>query len=443
MDLFIKSTAIPLHGYAISKQGGRPENQDDMGYAETPLGCLLIVCDGMGGGPGGRTASFIVKNEIVRTLQACASTQDRDLAFRQAAAHAHQALEAKMKEVPELQGMGSTFAAILINKESAVIAHAGDSRVYQLRGKRCVYRSIDHSLVAELVQHKALTEEQARISPQSNVITRGLGSTQNHVPEVDVRPYKRGDRFVICTDGVWGSMPQRDLLSLLTQRAEVDEVSRRLSEKVDDLGFAAGGTHDNHTLIMAEVEQSSRLKPRWHKWVLVGGTSVVALLLLLSAGLLVWHSCTSAPSPDQDDVEVADSTESEVPDDLDEELDDEDADDAALGDTEAPDSSNAHSPNSVLSVIATAEEQSIINRALAIQDSIMQAKKDSIEQADKQKAIKQAAAAKKNVKQPIKTKKKKPQVKVSKKGVMQSKKSSKTDAQQPTATGTKTGGSKH
>jgi hypothetical protein len=238
-------------------------------------------------------------------------------------------------------------------------------------------------------------------------------------------------------------MPQRDLLSLLTQRAEVDEVSRRLSEKVDDLGFAAGGTHDNHTLIMAEVEQSSRLKPRWHKWVLVGGTSVVALLLLLSAGLLVWHSCTSAPSPDQDDVEVADSTESEVPDDLDEELDDEDADDAALGDTEAPESSNAHSPNSVLSVIATAEEQSIINRALAIQDSIMQAKKDSIEQADKQKAIKQAAAAKKNVKQPIKTKKKKPQVKVSKKGVMQSKKSSKTDAQQPTATGTKTGGSKH
>ena len=65
----ISSDLFPLMGFIESRQGGRAENQDDAGYAETPQGFLLVVCDGMGGGPGGKTASLIAKTEIIRTLQ--------------------------------------------------------------------------------------------------------------------------------------------------------------------------------------------------------------------------------------------------------------------------------------------------------------------------------------------------------------------------------------
>ena len=81
---------------------------------------------------------------------------------------ANDALEKKMCEVPSLQGMGSTFVAVLINKDSAFIAHAGDSRCYLLRGNKCVYRSQDHSLVGELVRKKALKQKTPLSKLESN-----------------------------------------------------------------------------------------------------------------------------------------------------------------------------------------------------------------------------------------------------------------------------------
>ena len=169
-------------------QGGRPENQDDFGFLETPLGFALVVCDGMGGGPGGKTASYIAKYEFLTTLSKCGEQMPPATALKMAVSRANDALEEKMMQVPELRGMGSTLVGILINRQSALIAHLGDSRCYQLRGKKVKFRTQDHSLVGELVRSKAITEEQARVSPQSNVITRGLGNTSNHVADIDEVP---------------------------------------------------------------------------------------------------------------------------------------------------------------------------------------------------------------------------------------------------------------
>lgn len=253
----IRSDIIAVQGYGISMVGGRAENQDDWGYTDTPLGFLLVVCDGMGGGPGGATASAIVKREFAIALRECNSSTQPDKAIRMATVRAQEALERRMVNEPSLQGMGSTFVALLVSKQSAFIAHAGDSRCYQFRGKRCIYRSKDHSLVAELVRKKALTEEEARLSPQSNVISRGLGNVSNHVPEIDEVCFKRGDRFVICTDGIWGAMPHHELLSRLTAQGQLSAISGNLSMEVDSIGFANGGHHDNHTLTMIEVLEDS------------------------------------------------------------------------------------------------------------------------------------------------------------------------------------------
>lgn len=297
MDI-VKSDIVSLHGAVISMIGGRPENQDDFAYLDTPLGFLAIVCDGMGGGPGGKTASYIAKYEISKALCESNLQMPRDHALRMAVTHAHETIMQKMTVTPNLNGMGSTVVAVLINKQSAVIAHAGDSRCYLFRGKKCLYRSQDHSLVAELVKKKVMTDEEARISPQSNVITRGLGCVKNHVPEIDEIPYKKGDRFVLCTDGVWGSMPHNELLRILALPIDQQRLLSDLSAQIDNIGFSKGGGHDNYTIAMFEMEKASEMSGNmsWKKTVLLASALGLVLVLACICLSALFRSCESKNS---------------------------------------------------------------------------------------------------------------------------------------------------
>ena len=283
------SQLISLQGVGISRQGGRPENQDDWGYVDTSLGFLLVVCDGMGGGPGGKTASFIAKNEFMAALQGCSAQASRVDAMKMAVSRANDALYQKMDDEPMLKGMGSTLVAVLISPQSAVVAHLGDSRCYRISHERIAFRTDDHSLVGELVRNKALTEEQARTSPQSNVIMRGLGNTSNHVPEIAEIPYRKGDRFVLCTDGVWGIMPHEQLVQRLTSQQELTALVGNLAAEVDQIGFSAGGHHDNHTLAAVEINTDSILKDTMNKIVKIT-VAVLAALLVVSIAIIV--ACT-------------------------------------------------------------------------------------------------------------------------------------------------------
>lgn len=283
----INSNIVKLHGAAESLQGGRPDNQDDLGFADTPLGFLFIVCDGMGGGPGGKTASYIAKYVIANTLSECDPQMPRDKAFKMAVSKANDALEEKMEQMPNLRGMGSTFVAVLINNESAMVAYAGDSRCYRMHGRYVLFRTKDHSLVGELVRKKALTEEQARTSPQSNVISRGLGSVSNHVPEICEIPYRKGDRFILCTDGVWGTMPQKQLVKWFSMNADSQQVVGRLSIEIDKIGKTKGGHYDNHTLAIIEMDCTSTKKDKWMLWS-IGSIAALAFVVLLVIALVLF-----------------------------------------------------------------------------------------------------------------------------------------------------------
>ena len=249
-----------LHGFAYSNIGGRPENQDSFAVQETPLGVLVVVCDGMGGGPGGKTASRIARTEIVNTVMAYANGASRQEALKVAIGRAHEAIVKEMARIPQLQGMGSTAIAIIINNQSAVIACLGDSRCYRIKKGKVAFKTIDHSLVAELVKRKVITEEQARTSPQSNVITRALGTTSNQVPDIFEVAYKKGDRFVLCTDGFWGSMPEPQLVSMLASQSDMASLVNNVASTVDCLGMECGGGHDNHTMAIIEMDDNSILK---------------------------------------------------------------------------------------------------------------------------------------------------------------------------------------
>lgn len=254
------ATKYPFVGCVDTRQGGRKENQDNAGFVDTPLGLLLVVCDGMGGGPGGRTASLMAVDTLLTVLSDVSEHTPREDALKFAINKANDIIYAKAKEKSELRGMGTTIAAILINETSAVIAHAGDTRVYQLRKGVIVYRSSDHSVVANLVRQKKITEEEARNHPQSNIVTRAIGIRPSMEIEFDEVSFLRGDRFVVCTDGIWGMMPQRDLVKSLSRVMGISELTTLMTEEIDKMGQDKGGGHDNLTLAVIDMSFDSSLQ---------------------------------------------------------------------------------------------------------------------------------------------------------------------------------------
>ncbi len=250
----------PFIGYAETRIGGRAENQDSLSYADTPLGFLVTVCDGMGGGPGGKTASSIAVAEIVKGVLENADRKDHTPAdiVKAAVEQANAAILTTGKKHPELRGMGSTATVLLLHEQAAVVAHVGDSRVYQLRDHEKVFRTFDHSVVFEMVRHHILTEEEARLSPQSNIITRALGIDADPEVKINVVPYEAGDRFMLCSDGVHGAMPEKQLIKLATRKhSDLGAVVDRIASVCDELGREGGNRHDNLTLAIIQAKKDS------------------------------------------------------------------------------------------------------------------------------------------------------------------------------------------
>jgi serine/threonine protein phosphatase PrpC len=239
--------------------GGRKENQDTEGSCVTKLGFLSIVCDGMGGAAGGKTASTMAVNIIMQEVLN-SKTNVPAQALMMAIKKANQEIYNRGKQQPEFRGMGTTVTALIINNEKATIAHAGDSRVYQLRDGKKVFRTNDHSKVFELVKRGILTEEQARLSEESNIIQRALGIDSDIEVEInDNIPFLKGDLFMLCTDGVCGSLPEEDLLQLLKKEKDINKLSENVIQQIDLLGNQQGGGHDNLTLAFVKPLSDSKL----------------------------------------------------------------------------------------------------------------------------------------------------------------------------------------
>lgn len=250
-----------IEAYAESLTGGRLENQDSYGWKDTHRGYLVTVCDGMGGGPGGKTASSIAVKAIIAGIEEGEDDEDIVSTIKNAVCRANRAIYEAGVSQPSLKGMGSTATLLLVSEKSAYIAHVGDSRVYQLRGKKKVFRTFDHSVVFEMVQKGFLTEEQARLSTQSNVITRALGISPEVVVDISEVPYKKGDRFLLCTDGIHGTMPEKELLGLITNKSKpLKDITHDVATLVDELGKHSGNEHDNLTLAVVEMKSNPATK---------------------------------------------------------------------------------------------------------------------------------------------------------------------------------------
>lgn len=244
-------------GCVESRIGGRPENQDSYGFKDMSWGTILTVCDGMGGGPAGKLASSIAIDTLLDFLEEVDIAKGLEQIAYEAIIKANNAVYRKACTDSQLHGMGSTCTLLLLGEDYAVAAHVGDSRIYQLRGEKIKFRTFDHSMVFELVKKKVITEEQARQSAQSNIITRALGVRAEVEPEINILKYRKGDVFVLSSDGIHGTMPEKELIEWITsQEYETEQKVAMLTEHIDNLGKRKGGGHDNMTVMMVGVTES-------------------------------------------------------------------------------------------------------------------------------------------------------------------------------------------
>lgn len=273
-----------LSGCVESRQGGRSENQDFAGVAETPLGTLIVVCDGMGGMKGGSTASRLAVTAILEYFQHADVQENTSMLLVKAIQKANSVVWETGSENPELQGMGTTVTALLLNEMCATVAHVGDSRIYQLRKGKKVYRSFDHSMVFEMVKKKVITEEQARLSAQSNIIMKALGIK----PDVEVNTqrlsFRKGDRFILCSDGFWGVMPEDEFISMVSMPNSLTQVLESSCNTIEAVARKKGNDYDNLTAAIVETDYDSKLQPERQRTVKI----IIALAaVLLAVGIAV------------------------------------------------------------------------------------------------------------------------------------------------------------
>lgn len=294
-------------GFAESRIGGRSENQDSYGCSDTPYGFVVTVCDGMGGGPGGKTASSIAVSEIISGIKEGNSDDTATNIVIKSIRRANLAIIEAGNTTPALKGMGSTCTVLLISEESAIVAHVGDSRVYQLRGKNKVFRTFDHSMVFDLVKQRVITEEQARLSAQSNVITRALGIKADIEVDVTELPYDNGDRFLLTTDGIHGSVSEIELIEMASDKKHaLGIVTDEISTTIDGKGRNEGGGHDNLTIAIIETKTNSKLRSKMNKKVklLLGTVSLICLLSLVCNGVSLRRN-NSSVWEDMNSVQMA------------------------------------------------------------------------------------------------------------------------------------------
>ncbi|SHE50996.1 protein phosphatase [Desulfofundulus australicus DSM 11792] len=226
----------------------RQVNEDSM-CVEPGLG-LFAVADGMGGHQAGEIASRTAINELVRFLKAhYPFPRDPGSLLLQGIQEANRLVYQLSFSNPGYRGMGTTLTAALVKNEYLYLAHVGDSRVYLLRKGKMHQLTEDHSLVGELVRLGGISEEQARNHPRRNILTRALGIEPR--VEVDGARVKiqKGDKIILCTDGLTVHLSPQDILMLLQENPDPD----RAVSKLIQAALNRGGS-DNITVILLAVD---------------------------------------------------------------------------------------------------------------------------------------------------------------------------------------------
>lgn len=222
------------------------------GNSEFPFG-LFIVADGMGGHQHGEVASgaairalsgFLIQRLVVPIMSGTAASIDTSLQELMEQGF-EEAQDAVVQTAP---GGGTTMTAALVVGDQVTIGHVGDSRAYfaQADGELEPITK-DHSLVKRLLELGQITEKEASVHPQRNVLYRAVGQTEPYRPDIETLTFPTPGSLMICSDGLWGVVGKTNLQKALRKTGSQIEVCQRMV----DMANQAGGP-DNITVILVQ-----------------------------------------------------------------------------------------------------------------------------------------------------------------------------------------------
>lgn len=242
-------------------QGLVRENNEDSFYLDEKLG-LLVVADGMGGHASGETASKLAVGVLCDYFQENrpvisdynSSYSETTNKLNASINLANQAVLEAAQSSSELNGMGTTIAAVLLEGNQLSIAHIGDSRVYLVRSGHIEQLTDDHSIVQEQVRRELITKEEAAQSQMKNILTRALGIHEETKADLGELTVFHGDILLLCSDGLYNMVSDERMLAIIACAGNADAAC-------DDLINAANenGGKDNISVVLGYIK-----KEKWY-----------------------------------------------------------------------------------------------------------------------------------------------------------------------------------
>ncbi len=243
--------ALRGNSFAASDVGKHRSSNQDAGYAGYQLS---FVADGMGGHAGGDIASAISSQRIALVDSKHDSETEAIAALRRGLIEANAMLAETVAEHPELRGMGTTFSGLLVTEDKVVTAHIGDSRIYLVRDGQVRQVTADHTFVQRLVEMGKISPEEALIHPRRSVLMRVLGDAAPTL-EIDFATYelRAGDRWLLCSDGLSGVVPEDVMSRILTSDVDPAEAVELLVGEALEFGAP-----DNVTVVITDIQQEAK-----------------------------------------------------------------------------------------------------------------------------------------------------------------------------------------
>lgn len=230
----------------VTDRGGRSHNQDNCGYLMLDEGACWVVADGLGGHLGGEVASAIAVEAILNSFRQNPALSPQALEGHIVAAH--KAIREKQRQEPHLSNCRTTAVLLVSDYESALWAHAGDSRLYHIRGGRIKFQTKDHSVPQVMVDAGEIAFDSIRHHEDRNRLLRALGAEGEPRPTVQKESQRLypEDAFLLCVDGFWEHVFETEMEVDYSKAAAPAEWLARMEARI---ARRAKEDQDNYTAI--------------------------------------------------------------------------------------------------------------------------------------------------------------------------------------------------
>ena len=232
------------------------QGNEDSGFVSPQL---IAVADGMGGHAAGEVASRIAVEVLQSLTSALISTEIDEDSVEDLLMHSLHSIDSEISVVTDedldKRGMGTTLTALLIRDKYISLLHVGDSRCYRLRGNTLEQLSNDHTVIQELLDQGAISPAEAVEHPQRSMLTQALRGDGDVTPVLQMYEIKKGDRYLMCSDGLSGVLTEKEI-KIGLKKSDKDEAVKFLVDAT-----YVNGAPDNVTVLIADISDEAKTTP--------------------------------------------------------------------------------------------------------------------------------------------------------------------------------------